>query len=253
MNETANIFGIPIEGESLERVMDRLILRDPSAPPLWIVTANPEILLEARRRREYAAVLKSANVKTVDGFGLWLILRLFGHKTARVTGVELSERVVQYATQKSWRIALIGGAPGIAEKAAQEIRATLPQAQLLSVEGGRVEWDGSDDVAGAEDRAALKTFDPHILLVAFGHPKQEMWIAKHRHDFTSLKMVIGVGGTFDYWAGTKRRAPVFFQSLGLEWLWRLITEPSRWKRILNAVCVFPVLATVDIVKRRNSQ
>ena len=252
MNETANIFGIPIEGESLERVMDRLILRDPSAPPLWIVTANPEILLEARKNRDYASVLKSANVKTVDGFGLWLILRLFSHKTERVTGVDLSERVVQYACQKGWRIGLVGGAPGIAEKAAHQIEVTLPQVQILAHEGGRVVQDGSDDEKGASDRASMKSFDPHILLVAFGHPKQEMWISKHRHDFPSLKMVIGVGGTFDYWAGARHRAPAFLQSIGLEWLWRLMVEPSRWRRILNAVFVFPVLATHDIIKRRNT-
>lgn len=102
--------------------------------------------------------------------------------------------------------------------------------------------DGSDDTTGSDAREHIKTFSPDILLVAFGHPKQELWIEKHLNEFPSLKAVVGVGGTFDYWSGSKKRAPLTLRAFGLEWLWRLICEPKRWKRILNAVIVFPVLA-----------
>ena len=94
----------------------------------------------------------------------------------------------------------------------------------------------------SKSRAARPAFfDPHILFVAFGHPKQERWILNYAKEFTHLKAVVGVGGTFDVWAGDITRAPSLLRQLGLEWLWRLIQEPRRVKRIWNAVVVIPLL------------
>ncbi|MDO8618283.1 MAG: WecB/TagA/CpsF family glycosyltransferase [Candidatus Uhrbacteria bacterium] len=237
-----NVFGISIEGCSVKTMMDRL--RDKPSP-FWIVTANPEILLEARRDPSYANVLRQADLRSVDGFGLWLLLRLFGFDVTRVTGIDLAMELIRFAHDRQWRVGLIGGGGSIAEKAAQEIKKRYPALIIMAENGGAVDLRGEDDQKGEEARHRLTLFDPQVLLVAFGHPKQESWIAKHKNAFPNLKVVIGVGGAFDVWAGKSKRAPTLFRQLGFEWLWRLIKEPRRIKRIWNAVIVFPIRFILD--------
>lgn len=210
-----------------------------------IVTANPEILLEAQRNPAYWSTLRQADVRCVDGFGLQLVGFLKGARPCRIAGVELAERLLQTAVQRQWSVALIGGDPGNADKAAWMMREAYPQLRIFSERGGMVLPNGEDDEAGSEMRFRLTQFAPDILLIGFAFPGQESWIARHLSDFPSVKVVVGIGGTIDYWSGAKKRAPQLFRSLGLEWLWRLIQEPQRWKRIVRAVIVFPVRAIWD--------
>lgn len=242
----ARVFSVPIEGLSLAETVSRV---ETSTSPNWIVTANPEILLEAKRDKTYADVLRQASLRLVDGVGLWLVLRLTGHRATRVTGVELAESLIQQAYRNGWRVGLIGGRPGIATRAAEDIQRSYHGIHILAEEGGRVDRDGTDDDAGAASRQRMIRFVPDILLVAFGHPKQEHWIQRHLPEFPSLKAIVGVGGTFDFWAHAAVRAPSWMRAFGLEWLWRLITEPKRWKRIWNAVVVFPLSAIWDTIHR----
>ena len=233
------IFSVPIEGSSAAEVIAHI---ETSAEPTWIVTANPEILLEAKKNADYADALKSATIRTVDGFGLWLILRLKGIKTQRLTGVELAEHLLQYATKNDLSVMFLGGNDGIAIKAAEHTVKAYPDLQIITAQGGNVDELGNEDSHGRDTRARIFAFAPDILFVAYGHPKQEMWISRHLKEFPSIKVVVGVGGTFDFWAGTKKRAPMWMRTIGIEWLWRLIQEPQRWKRIWNAVVVFPISA-----------
>lgn len=234
---TFQIFGIPIQGASLREVCD--LVQQQTMCPCWIVTANPEILLAARRDVEYAKTLRRADLCLVDGFGLWLLLRLFGHKTHRVTGVEIAECMIQYSIQHDLKVAFLGGESGIAEKAAEETRRAYPLLNVHAEQGGLVQQDGSTDAVGDTAISRLIQYAPEILLVAFGHPKQERWIERHVKELPSVKIAIGIGGTFNYWAGKIRRAPSWMRSLGCEWLWRLLCEPRRWKRIVDAVILFP--------------
>ncbi len=242
MGRMNSIFGIPIDGFSLEETLRRI--RE-SQTPLWIVTANPEILLAARRDPAYAETLRRADLRLVDGVGVWILLRLRGHRTTRVTGVALAETLIQKCVQRNWKVAFIGGAQGIAHTAAEETRKLYPTLTIHAEHGGNVSSEGLDDDSGAHARMRLTQFAPDILCVALGHPKQERWIEKHWTEFPRVKVIIGVGGTLDYWAGTKKRAPVWMRAIGLEWLWRVIREPRRWKRIWNAIAVFPILAFWD--------
>ncbi len=237
-----NIFGVHIDGSSLQEVMLNI---KKATQPFWIVTANPEILLEARRDSAYAQVVRQADVRTVDGVGLLMIGRLFGQSWSRVTGVELAERLIEHAFQEGLRVGFVGGAPHVAEAACAHWNQRYPGLQSVAEEGGRVASDGTDDEAGEEARHRLTLFAPDVLLVAFGHPKQERWIARHLTDFPQVRVVVGVGGTFDYWAGRVSRAPGVLRAIGLEWMWRLFVQPSRVLRIVRAVFVFPVLVLFD--------
>ncbi len=237
------IFGIPIEGWSLPQVINHV---ESAKKPVWIVTANPEILLAGRQDSHYAHLLKQADVRLVDGFGLWLAT--FG-KTKRVTGVEFAERLLQLAHEKKWRVGLFGGTVGEAEASLSDVQRAYPELSVLAEQGGRVTASGEEDEVTEQARGRMMQFSPEVLLVAMGHPRQEAWIFQHLQDFPLLKVVVGVGGTFMFWSGKSRRAPHVMRSFGLEWLWRLIVEPYRWKRIVQAVMVFPLLVIVDKIRR----
>jgi N-acetylglucosaminyldiphosphoundecaprenol N-acetyl-beta-D-mannosaminyltransferase len=216
-------FGVPIEGPSLADAL--------KSNARWIVTANPEILLAAKKDKTYRDILNTADLRVADGIGLTLIARLFGHKLHRVTGVDLAEALIKDAK----KIALIGGTKDTAERALKNLN--VPG---IALQGGTVNNDGTGDSANDEALHQLILESPDLVLVAFGHPKQEQWIAKNLPNLPSVRRIIGVGGTFDYWARNIPRAPKWIRSVGLEWLFRLVHEPSRIGRILNAVVAFPL-------------
>lgn len=245
-NKTFNCFGLVIQGYDVRTAIERLGERISRGEQTVVVTANPEILLEAKRSPKYWETLHRADLRLVDGIALKFVGWIRGAKPTRVTGVDFAEALLQESVSRGWKVALLGGDAGNADKAAWNIRKAYPSLALFAERGGIVGADGSDDEQNAEMLYRLTQFAPDVLLVGFGHPKQEFWISRHLAEFPSVKIAVGIGGTIDYWSGTKRRAPKLFRSFGLEWLWRLLMEPSRWKRITRAVFVFPTLALLDI-------
>jgi len=216
-------FGVAIEGPSLQDAL--------ATNARWIVTANPEILLAAKRDATYRDILNQADLRTADGVGLTLVARLKGHKLHRVTGVDLAEAVAKNAKH----LAIIGGAGESAERALKHLN--VPG---IALHGGTVNADGTGDATNDEAVHQLIMEAPDVLLVAFGHPKQERWIARNLPNLPSVRRVIGVGGAIDFWAGNTPRAPKWLRALGLEWLFRLFHEPTRITRIWNAIIIFPL-------------
>lgn len=240
MSSSFRVFTIPIDGLSADEILNRISQK---LKMQWIVTANPEILLYARKDAAYRETLLNADMRIVDSFGLDLIGRLRGAHPYRVPGADLAEALVAWAHAHNLSIGLIGG--GVlksAKPALEKLQQTYSGLRGIAEDGGIVFADGIGDAENAAATQRLIEAKPHIIFVGFGHPKQERWIEKHLADFPNTEAIIGVGGTFDYWAGTLPRAPRFLRILGLEWLYRLIREPKRWKRILNAVFVFPYYA-----------
>ena len=213
-----------------------------------VFTPNPEILLHARTHPAYADVLRSADLALPDGTGVALVQVLRGRRSVRRwPGVEIAALVLRLAAERGETVAFVGGAPDVAERAAARWRA-LPGLKVVAA-GGGVPFgdDGFARVAEAEEATveAIRSAAPTVVLVGLGAPKQERWIDRHADAFPSVRIAIGVGGAFDMWAGSRRRAPRAFRSLGLEWLWRLALEPQRWPRIVRATVAFPVLALMD--------
>jgi N-acetylglucosaminyldiphosphoundecaprenol N-acetyl-beta-D-mannosaminyltransferase len=213
-----------------------------------IFTPNPEILLRARSDAAYTDVLRSADLALPDGTGVTLVQTLRdGRSVRRWPGVEIAAFLVRLAAERGETVAFVGGAPDVAERAAARWR-TLPGLKVVVAGAGvEVDEDGSARPAEREDEMidAVRSAAPAIVLVGLGAPKQERWIARHADAFPSVRVMIGVGGAFDMWAGSRRRAPRAFRRLGLEWLWRLTLEPRRLPRIIRATVVFPVLAVFD--------
>lgn len=251
MRMPSKLFAVAIEGPSWSELERSLLSQREGSSPFWMVTANPEILLEARKDVVYRHVLTQADVRTVDGMGLWLALRLRGVTTTRLTGVELAEHLLQMAQERGWKVALIGGIdPERARTAVQKLQIRYPRIQFCSEQGGHVTREGEVDDAGEEACHRLTLEEPDLLLVAFGHPRQERWLARYLHTFPSVRVAVGIGGTIDFWAEAITRAPMVLRRLGLEWVWRLWQEPRRLPRILRAVIVFPSLVLWDSIKEK---
>ena len=213
-----------------------------------IFTPNPEILLHAREDTGYADVLRSADLALPDGTGVAIVQTLRnGRSVRRWPGVEVAALLLRLAAERGETVAFVGGTPEVAERSAARWRA-LPGLKVVTAGAGAT--IGEDGLAQPTDREdeiveAIRSASPTIVLVGLGAPKQERWIERHADAFPSVRVMIGVGGAFDMWAGSRRRAPRAFRTLGLEWLWRLALEPRRLPRILRATVVFPVLALFD--------
>ncbi len=231
MNERIHILDVTIDNIVEAEAIVRVGAMIASGEPHQIATVNPEFVMEARHNPAFRRVLAAVDLATPDGFGLLLAARWQGTPLrGRVTGVELVNRIA--AADQGWSIFFLGAAPGIAIKAAATLQQRYPGLQIAGC------YAGSPDVAGEPTiRAIISATNPDILLVAYGHPAQELWIARNQ-PVLRIPVAIGVGGVFDYLAGVVPRAPGWMRRLGLEWLYRLIRQPTRWRRIMRAVPLF---------------
>lgn len=193
-----------------------------------ICTANPEFVMEARRNPAFREVLARADLVLADGAGLlWAARRRGQPLPQRVTGSDGVPLIAQRAAERGWRLFLLGAQPGVATRAAELLQARYPGLQIAGVYGGSPA-DGEAEGIIARIRAAR----PDILFVAYGAPRQDLWIARHRAAL-GTPVMMGVGGSLDFIAGVQRRAPAWLQRLNLEWLYRLLTQPWRWRRQLD--------------------
>ena len=235
--KSLKIFGVQIDSADKKTLLASI---EQKGEPIWIVTANPEILLYAKDDAAYRDTLNRATYRLVDSFGLEKVCRLKGMNIKRLPGADLAFEFIKHASEYHQGVALIGGGDKKSSKPAlKRLQAYFPSLRGIAEEGGMISKDGTGDAENDAARVRIAAINPSVLLVGFGHPKQERWIERYKQEFPSVKVFIGVGGTFDYWSGLISRAPKLMRRLGLEWLYRLISEPKRWKRIFNAVIIFP--------------
>jgi N-acetylglucosaminyldiphosphoundecaprenol N-acetyl-beta-D-mannosaminyltransferase len=192
-----------------------------------IATVNPEFLMKARRDPDFRATLQRAALCIPDGIGvLWAARRRGKKLRERVAGSDLVPRLAAEAAQHGWRVFYLGAAPGVAEKTAEILTARYPALNVAGCYAGSPAPEEEDDIV-----ARVRAARPDILLVAYGAPKQDLWLDRNLVR-TGATVGIGVGGSFDFVAGVSRRAPRWIQRLGLEWFYRLVREPWRWRRQL---------------------
>lgn len=240
------ILGIPIDVVTRVEASRRAeaMLDEPRGH--MIATPNPEMLVDAASDAAFAAALQSADLAIADGFGLLLVSWLLGKRLPeRISGTDFIDDLAVLAARKQKRVFLLGGeGERVAERAAEVLAKRHPGLRIAgAISGVKVFWhDQSTPMIEGAALVAVKAAAPDILLVAFGHRKQELWIQKTLPSLPSVRIAMGVGGAFDFIAGDVRRAPTVLRKLGLEWLWRLILQPWRWRRIWKAVVTFPWLA-----------
>lgn len=198
------------------------------------MTPNSEMLVEASRNLAFKGLLNRTDLNLPDSAGLLWAARYTNQRLPeRVAGVDVVQALCGQLSATE-PVFLLGAGEGVAEKAAVVLQKQNPNLKIAGTYAGSPR---EEDFPGIIDR--INTSGATLLLVAYGAPQQDMWIDAHLKNMPQVKVAMGVGGTFDFIAGIQKRAPTIFRTLQIEWLWRLIREPKRWKRIFTAVVIFP--------------
>ena len=230
----------------------------------YLVTLNPEMAVEAREDNYFQNIINQADLVIPDGTGIMLAGKIINRKIPleKITGIDLIYKICEAEFVKCKKIYLLGAGDGVAEKAASALRQKYFHLNIVGAEEG-IEIPNKIPPLKKGARGILEKgveyeklnqqliqrinkVKPDILFVAFGAPKQEKWIVENLKKMPSVKLAMGVGGSFDFISGKIKRAPLAFRKLGLEWLWRLILEPRRIKRIYNATVRFGWLVLKSI-------
>lgn len=225
--------------EALRWLRDRIAARTPG----YVVTLNGALLVQTARDPALRAIVNQAGMVTADGIGVVLAARIVGAAgIQRLAGIDLASAACAQAAVSGHRIYLLGASPGVAETAANALRARHPSIQVTGTHHG---FFAADEEAAVIDD--IRQARPDLLLVALGAPRQEQWM----HRWTAILRVpvaIGVGGSLDVLAGRVRRAPKWIRLIGMEWLFRALLEPRRWSVIRTIPPLF-LLALRERVRR----
>ena len=193
----------------------------------YVFTPNSEMVMAAVKDKEFEGVLNSANLLTADGLGIIYASKILGIPILeRASGYDISLKIMEKASNSGKTLYLFGAAPGVANKAKENLELKFPGIKIVGTHDGY--FDADEEKRIIEDINAKK---PDLLFVCLGCPKQEKWIFENK-DRLNAKVAMGLGGCLDVYAGNVKRAPEFFINLGLEWFYRLMKEPKRFFRML---------------------
>ncbi|HWE61204.1 MAG TPA: WecB/TagA/CpsF family glycosyltransferase [Chloroflexota bacterium] len=222
-----HVLGVGVDRVTIEQAAEQVIRYARGGATRHVVTVNPEFVVTARRHAAFRRVLCHADLATADGMGIIWAARILGDRLPeRVGGVELLERIAAKAAASGSSLFLLGAAEGVAAEAADALRARYPRLLVAGTYAGSPRAAEADGII-----ERIRDARPAILFVAFGAPAQDLWIATYRARL-DVPVAMGVGGAFDYLAGRAARAPRLIQRTGFEWLYRLIRQPWRWRRML---------------------
>lgn len=247
----ANILGINVLSTSrvklLASLRNRLAynINHGYDDPFYITTPNPEQIVMSESDLELRKALNGSDFAVPDGIGLKFACKyLYGKDLTIIKGRKLFADLISLANKKRWKVFFLGGEGDEAEKAAEKLRLSYKGIKIETFRGPVLDKNGEpvseNDIQLYKDSLErINKFAPVLLFVAFGNPKQEKWVV---NNLSHLRVggAMTVGGSFRYAAGISKLPPKWMEETGLEWIWRLLTEPSRFARIFNAWPVFPV-------------
>ena len=221
----ARILGVRVDCLDMQATLDRVEGLVGAGGRHLVATVNPEFIMRAHRDPEFARVLESADLCLADGTGVvWAARRQGCSLAGPVTGTDLIPPLAALCAKRGFRLFLLGAATGVAAELAARLRTAHPQLEVAA-------HPGSPDPSPDEETLRLiRGHGTQVLLVAFGAPKQELWIDRVK-DRLGAVVGMGVGGAFDYLTGRVPRAPMWMRNAGLEWMYRLINQPWRIRRM----------------------
>ncbi|WP_249661208.1 WecB/TagA/CpsF family glycosyltransferase [Lysinibacillus fusiformis] len=220
------IMGVPFLHINQQGFVDLLVNRIEQQEKTFVVTANPEVVMQANENPTVKGYLNQATYICADGIGVVKAAQILGDSLPeRVTGYDTMVKLLEVGQQKRFKVYLLGAQKETIEKTIANIHKNYPNVEVVGYHDGFFDWNNNHI---ADDIAALQ---PDLVFVALGVPRQEKWITENLDKF-SKGVFIGVGGSFDVIAGTVKRAPIIWQKLNLEWLYRLLRQPSRFIRML---------------------
>lgn len=246
MRNTVRILGVDIDNIDIDEAgkITKELVETSNKTCKIVVAPNTEFIMMAQKDEEFFDILKSADLATPDSVGVMLGGK-FQKKPfkQRIPGQAYFRKVLEIGEKENWSFYLLGGKDDVPKIAAENLKKIYPNINIVGYHEGFFELEGEEKVI-----QEINSLKPNVLFVAMGAPLQEKWIAKYKNDL-KVDIAAGQGGTFDYEAGKIKRAPKIFQKLCIEWLWRLILQPSRIIRMLALpVYLFKITFTKDITK-----
>ena len=239
--ETIPVCGFPVAAVSFRRAVKLAdgLLTVPGALPHMIFTPNLKTASLVHGDPLLRRALCASSLNLPDGVGVGLLAFAGGHPVPeRIPGVDFGMALSALCEKRRLRLYLLGGMPGVAEKAAETLRARFPRLIVCGTHDGYFKKSGPETASVIAD---IKKARADVLFVCFGVPMQEKWLYRNRGRLSSLRLCIGLGGSLDIYAGEKRRAPKAMRTLGLEWLYRITREPERLPGFFRDACRLPAL------------
>ena len=235
-----NVLGVLFDNLTMDEALDRAEELMTSGMGHYVVTPNPEFIQTAKKDEEFRSLLNSADLTVADGIGVIYAAKILGRPLKeKVTGIGLASGLCERMAAKKQKLFLLGAKPGVAEKAGEELRTRYPGLVICGVHDGYF----TDDAPVVEQ---IRRSEADVVFVCLGAPKQEKWMVRNG-TACGAKLLLGLGGSLDIFSGEVKRAPESWQKLGLEWLYRLIKQPSRFGRMarLPLVLVDAVVARIS--------
>lgn len=246
MRDTITILGIPIDNitkKEAGEITEKLIQQSNKSCQM-VFAPNVEFIMYAQKDAEYYELLKQAKLATPDSIGIMMGAKK-QHKQfkERIPGQAYFREIIELSNQKGYTIYLLGGQAEVVQKAKENLKKQYPNVNIVGTHHGYFTKE--------EERAVIDEINqlqPNVLFVALGAPRQEKWIAEHKEEL-KVDVAAGQGGTYDYEAGRIKRAPKIIQKIGMEWLWRLILQPSRIVRMrVLPIYFFKIWFAKDVTK-----
>ncbi|NTW05053.1 MAG: WecB/TagA/CpsF family glycosyltransferase [Peptococcaceae bacterium] len=236
-----DVLGAPVDRLELDQFVEAISQKLKEDKACFVVTLNPEMLCCAQGQCDLMDIIKSADLVTPDGVGIVWACKMAGQPVSeRVTGIDLMMKLLEHSGASGWRVFFLGSAPGVPEAAAKRAEAMFPGINIVGTQHGYFTEQENQDVLTKIAQAS-----PDLVFVALGSPRQERWIDQNREQLGKV-MLMGVGGSLDVLSGVVQRSPRWFNERNLEWLGRLLCQPSRWKRML----VLPKFVVMVYLKHR---
>ena len=221
------ILGVRVDCVTFRQTLELIEAFIAEGTPHQIVTVNPEFVMLAQRNAEFRRVINQSALALPDGIGVWWASRHLGRPIPeRVPGVDLVVSLAQLSASKGYRMYFLGAMPGVAARAAAVLQRRFPGAVVVGSYAGSPRTEENEAIV-----QRIRMQRPDVLFVAFGAPAQDLWIARNL-EALHVPVCVGVGGSFDYIAGVRPLAPWWMRKIGLEWFYRLVTQPWRWRRML---------------------
>lgn len=237
--KTRKVLGYDVDLLTFREAVDFVCDKFMNSEGMQIVTINPEMIEMANQNIEFSKILKSSELVVPDGSGIEFALKLKGIKQERIPGIDFAKELISSCCMCGFPIALIGAKEEVLQVTVQRLENEFQGLNICYARNGYFLQSKEDEII-----TNLVRSNPKFVLVALGAPKQELFINRCRKMLPNT-VFIGVGGSFDVWAGVVDRAPEIFQMLRLEWLYRTIKQPQRFKRIYKTLPLFVIKAIME--------
>lgn len=246
------LFGVRLDDISDDQLEEKLCGWLDADTVRTVFTPNPEFILSARKDDVFLRLLNTSDLSLPDGIGLrFALAALDGNtKLRRHTGIDTLELLAKLCEKKHKRLVLFGAEQNIAQDAADALKKKYVDFDVVAISPGYISGDSTDIEVPREVWDEVRQAKPDVIAVALGQGKQERFCADAKVSIPTVKIAIGIGGAFDILSGQLARAPSWMRQKGIEWAWRLFIEPARYKRIIRATILFPVVVVWETVRNR---